>query len=74
MCLLSSESAAFTTGIIVTTAHTAKGLEFDEVVVPYVNEKEYHTEMDRSLLYIACTRAMHKLTLTAAGEISHFIQ
>ena len=74
VCLLSSESAAFTNGIIVTTAHTAKGLEFDEVVVPYVNEKEYHTEMDRSLLYIACTRAMHKLTLTAAGEISHFIQ
>jgi DNA helicase-2/ATP-dependent DNA helicase PcrA len=73
VCLLSSESAAFTNGIIVTTAHTVKGLEFHEIVVPYVNEKQYHTEMDRSLLYIACTRAMHKLTLTAAGEISHFI-
>lgn len=73
VCLLSSESAAFTNGIIVTTVHTSKGLEFDEVVVPFVNEKGYKTDMDRSLLYIACTRAMHKLTISATGVISPFV-
>ncbi len=74
VCLLSSESAAFSNGIIVTTAHTAKGLEFDEVLVPFVTEKEYANEMDRSMLYIACTRAMHKLTLTATKKFSAIIK
>lgn len=74
VCLLSSESAAFSNGIIVTTAHTAKGLEFDEVIVPFVTDKEYNNEMDRSLLYIACTRAMHRLTLTATKVVSPIIK
>lgn len=74
VCLLSSESAAFSNGIIVTTAHTAKGLEFDEVIVPFVTDKEYNNEMDRSLLYIACTRAMHRLTLTATKVVSSIIK
>lgn len=73
VCLLTSESAAFSNGIIVTTAHTAKGLEFDDVLVPFTTEKEYNNEMERSLLYIACTRAMHRLTLTATGKASPFI-
>ena len=73
VCLLSSESAAFTNGIIVTTVHTAKGLEFDEVIVPHCTAKEYNNEMDRSLLYIACTRAMHKLTITGSGKLSEFV-
>jgi DNA helicase-2/ATP-dependent DNA helicase PcrA len=33
----------------------SKGLEFDEVIIPYVNRDTYNTEYDRSLLYIACT-------------------
>lgn len=66
--LLDFESEEFREGIIVTSAHLAKGLEFDEVIVPFVNSEVYRNEMDRSLLYIACTRAMHKLTLTHSGE------
>ncbi len=65
---LSSESNAFLTGIIVTSAHMAKGLEFDEVIVPHVDERNYHSEIERSMLYVAVTRAMHKLTLTYGGE------
>ncbi|WP_145027075.1 3'-5' exonuclease [Paenibacillus sp. Y412MC10] len=66
--LLDFDSEEFREGIIVTSAHLAKGLEFDEVIVPFVNSEVYRNEMDRSLLYIACTRAMHKLTLTHSGE------
>lgn len=71
--LLTAESTKFKSGVIVTTAHLAKGLEFDEVVVPFVSAQNYHTDIDRRMLYIACTRAMHRLTLTCSGEPSEMI-
>jgi DNA helicase-2/ATP-dependent DNA helicase PcrA len=57
----------------VTSAHLAKGLEFDQVIVSFVSSAVYQTELDRSLLYIACTRAMHKLDLTYFGELTALI-
>jgi len=71
--LLTPESTAFKQGAIITTAHLAKGLEFDEVIIPFASARNYVTEVDRSMLYIACTRAMHKLTLTFAKEKSRFL-
>jgi DNA helicase-2/ATP-dependent DNA helicase PcrA len=71
--LLNTESTSFKSGIIITTAHLAKGLEFDEVVIPFVSAHNYHTEVDRRMLYIACTRAMHRLTLTYSGQPAPFI-
>jgi DNA helicase-2/ATP-dependent DNA helicase PcrA len=71
--LLSADSTVYHQGVIVTSAHIAKGLEFDAVVVPFASAHEYHTEVDRGMLYIACTRAMHELTLLHAGERSPFI-
>lgn len=70
--LLSFDSDEFHEGIIITSAHMAKGLEFDQVIVPFVDESTYHTDLDKSLLYIACTRAMHKLDLTYSDKISPF--
>ena len=64
---LSSQSSAFVQGIIITSAHMAKGLEFDEVIIPQATDKNYHSEIDKSMLYVAVTRAMHRLTLTYAG-------
>ncbi|WP_054703437.1 3'-5' exonuclease [Bacillus sp. JCM 19041] len=60
---LSETSETFEQGIIVTTIQLAKGLEFDEVLIPYANAEIYKTEFDKSLLYIAATRAMHMLTV-----------
>ena len=65
---LSNQSSAFVQGIVVTFAHMAKGLEFDEVIVPQANDNNYHSEIDRSMLYVAVTRAMHRLTLTYSGS------
>ena len=62
--LLSNQSSAYVKGIIITSAHMAKGLEFDEVIIPQANDKNYHSSIDKSMLYVAVTRAMHKLTLT----------
>ncbi|MDU1903998.1 MAG: UvrD-helicase domain-containing protein [Dysgonomonas sp.] len=70
---LSSQSSAFVQGIIITSAHMAKGLEFDEVIIPQVTDKNYNSEIDRSLLYVAVTRAMHRLSLTHVGTKSEFI-
>lgn len=68
--LLDANSSKFENGITITTIYMAKGLEFDEVIIPSVNSDIYQSEYDKSLLYIACTRAMHKLTLTYHGEIT----
>jgi DNA helicase-2/ATP-dependent DNA helicase PcrA len=71
--LLTPESSSFKHGVIITTIHLSKGLEFDEVIVPFASARNFSDEVDRGLLYIACTRAMHHLTLTYSKEKSSFI-
>jgi DNA helicase II / ATP-dependent DNA helicase PcrA len=70
---LSYQSTSYEHGIMVTYTHMAKGLEFDEVIVPHLDKHTYRTPMDRSLLYIAVTRAMHRLTCTGL-EISEILR
>ncbi|MDZ7663367.1 MAG: AAA family ATPase [Thiohalophilus sp.] len=70
---LNLQSSHFSQGVVICPASLAKGLEFDRVIVPQADTDNYAAEMDRSLLYIACTRAMHRLTLTHVGEASPFI-
>jgi DNA helicase-2/ATP-dependent DNA helicase PcrA len=71
--LLTEDSTTFQEGVVITSAHLAKGLEFDEVIVPFASARNYQTEVDKSMLYVACTRAMHRLTLTCAGEATVFL-
>jgi DNA helicase II / ATP-dependent DNA helicase PcrA len=71
--LLNAGSVAFGKGIVITTAHLAKGLEFDKVIVAFCTDKNYQTEPDKQMLYVACTRAMHKLFLTYTGMVSKLI-
>ena len=49
--------------ISIMPSYLAKGLEFDVVVVPYYNSKNYKNYIDNNLLYVSCTRALHKLCL-----------
>lgn len=72
--LLNASSVAFGSGIVITTAHLAKGLEFDSVIVPNTTEKNYQTEPDKQMLYVACTRAMHQLFLTYTENCSPFLR
>lgn len=71
--LISPDSTRFINGISITSIQMSKGLEFDEVLVPDVGENTYCTEYDRSLLYIACTRAMHRLAMLYMGKQSQFL-
>ena len=67
--LLTFDSKDYKEGMIITSAHMAKGLEFDQVIIPNADEQNYRTELDNSLLYIAVTRAMHRLDMTRTGEL-----
>ena len=71
--LLTARSSAFVQGVVVCAAHLAKGLEFDKVVVSNASDKNYTTQLDRNLLYVACTRAMHELLVTHIGARTRFI-
>lgn len=71
--MLTADATEFGGGITIASAQMAKGLEFDVVLVPDVDSTIYSTAMDRSLLYIACTRAMHELHLSYVGDASAFL-
>lgn len=58
---------------IILTMHASKGLEFDKVIIPMLNEgvipnrrvvTEDDIEEERRLLYVAMTRAKHNLYIT----------
>ncbi len=61
--LFTAKSTAFQTGIVITTSYLAKGLEFDVVCIPNVNEEYYQSTVDKQVLYISSTRALHLLRL-----------
>jgi len=72
--LLTSQSASFIKGIVICTAHMAKGLEFDHVIVPEADDDNYASTIDKRMLYVACTRAMHRLTVTSSKKLTRFIK
>ena len=60
--LLSSNTEKFNRDLIVVPAYTAKGLEFDAVII-YTDEDNKYTESEKYLYYVACTRAQHQLII-----------
>ncbi|MDE6619144.1 MAG: ATP-binding domain-containing protein [Lachnospiraceae bacterium] len=71
--LFTYDTDVFYDGIIVTSVSLSKGLEFDTVLIVDADQRNYCTEYDRNLLYVACTRAMHQLKLLYCGEKSRFL-
>ena len=73
--------------VIVSTMHSAKGLEFEKVVligmdddsVPWVSrgipedEREDARQRERALLYVAASRARDELLITAAKPLSEML-
>lgn len=58
---------------LVMPSFLAKGLEFDAVLIYDVSAENYKNEFDKRLLYVACTRAMHRLNIYYTGDRSTFI-
>lgn len=71
--LINQETHTFKEGIHVIPVYLAKGIEFDGVIVYDASAHQYLNELERYILYTACTRAMHDLTLIAIGGMSRFI-
>ena len=59
--------------VIITTASTSKGIEFDHVIIPFVTDENYRGTLGKNLLYVACSRALHKLNILYDGKISTLI-
>lgn len=72
--LIKEDTEVFAAGVVVCPVNLAKGLEFDIVIVPDADNKNYQSNYDRNLLYVACTRAMHKLILTYTGEVTELVE
>lgn len=71
--LIDENSTEFHEGIIITNIYLVKGLEFDRVMISEVTDEEYHSARDRQILYIAGTRALHKLEILYFGKKSRFL-
>jgi DNA helicase-2/ATP-dependent DNA helicase PcrA len=65
------------------TLHRAKGLEFEAVFLPRVEERELPWRLakrseevaeERRLFYVGMTRAKRQLTITWAGKPSRFLE
>lgn len=68
--LIKSDSMATLDGTFIIPIYLSKGLEFDSVLILNTDKNTYYSKDDKNLLYIACTRALHRLGLFYTGEIS----
>ncbi|CAM5209520.1 DNA helicase-2/ATP-dependent DNA helicase PcrA OS=Ureibacillus acetophenoni OX=614649 GN=SAMN05877842_11582 PE=4 SV=1 [Ureibacillus acetophenoni] len=66
--LLTESSELGQSKLLVLPSHLAKGLEFDAVIVAAFSFPYLDTSIDRKLLYVALTRAMHELYLVGPSE------
>ncbi len=68
--LVRNESTTELHGIFIIPVYMSKGLEFDAVLICDTDIENYHSQDDKKLLYIGCTRALHRLNLFCKGAVS----
>lgn len=67
--------AEYKGGLSLLPVYLAKGLEFDAVLLIDVDETHYTADSrDAKLLYVACTRALHRLWITYVNKVSPLIE
>lgn len=73
--LITEGQRGYSGGISVVPVHLTKGLEFDAALVIDADAHSY-TEMpqEAKLLYVGCTRALHRLELLYVGEPTPLIR
>ena len=71
--LITGKDKVFTADkIMIIPSYLAKGLEFDAVLAYDVCEENYPL-INKNLLYVVCTRALHKLNVYHKGNLSKLI-
>ncbi|MBP3951757.1 ankyrin repeat domain-containing protein [Bacillus suaedae] len=60
--------------VTIIPVHLTKGLEYDAVLMYQPTEENYMNEStDQKLLYVACTRALHELSLFSTLPLSRYL-
>ncbi len=59
--ILTGDEDTYTAGVMIVPVYLAKGLEFDAVLIINMKESYKNNELDTKLLYVAMTRAIHRL-------------
>ncbi len=72
--LIRGENKEEITGTFIIPIYMSKGLEFDSVLICDADAVHYSSAEDKNLLYIASTRALHRLKLFHTGEMSPLLQ
>lgn len=57
-------------GTLIMPSYMAKGLEFDAVIICDGDARTYSCPEDRKILYVECTRALHRLSVFCEGEMT----
>ena len=73
-CTLLENPEDYNNRVLVTTCATAKGIEFDAVIIPNADCQNYKNTIDKNILYVSSTRALHKLFFTTVKVKSHLLK
>ncbi|WP_080875041.1 RNA polymerase recycling motor HelD [Oceanobacillus timonensis] len=70
---INENTKTYQKGVVIVPIYLAKGIEFDAVILADASSEVYSHPADKYLLYTACTRAMHDLTVFYTAEMSPFL-
>lgn len=70
--LIQAKQQDYEGGLTIVPVYLSKGLEFDAVLIPDADEANYGPA-DAKLLYVGCTRALHRLKLLYRGRLTPLI-
>lgn len=70
--LLTADLQAYGGGLTIVPVYLSKGLEFDAVLIPDADDTAY-SAADAKLLYVGCTRALHRLKLLYQDRLTSLV-
>ena len=73
-CKVVSDHSSSISGVSILPLYLAKGLEFDAAILDEVTAENYHSPLDKKLLYVCSTRPLHRLEVFYTGKPSPFIK
>lgn len=73
-CVILSQPEDYNNRILITTCATAKGIEFDAVIIPNADKDNYNNNIDKNIFYVSSTRALHKLFFVCENKPSAWLK
>lgn len=73
-CTLLNEPEDYNNRILISSCATAKGIEFDAVIIPNADSENYKNTIDKNIIYVSATRALHKLFFVCEKDRSMLLK